>query len=386
MDTKKIKIARVATVPISLMGSRNVLSYISKEFDLQVVCSEGEAFEEVQSYLNNPIKKIQIKREISPCSDLISTWRLIKYFRRRKIDISHSNTPKAGVICAIAAFLVRVPVRCHTFTGQRWATLSGFKRLLLMTCDRLICKLNTHVYADSESQIKFLSQNKIPGKKSLICLGQGGFAGVDLERYSKTRLKKDTLPRILEPIAGKFIISFVGRIVKEKGIEELLRSFSRLKERGLNIGLLLIGSFEEELDPISNECKEVIQKYEEIVHAGYLSYPEELLAYSSVLCLPSYREGFPMVVLEAASLGIPSIVSEIPGNIDTVVNNETGLWFELGNDKNIDSAIEKLYLNPNLCESFGAKARERVVDHFTDLALQKEFSEEYIRIFKNRRS
>ena len=375
-----MKIARVATVPFSLLGSRNVLRFLSNKEDLYVVCSQGDYQEDIQANLKNKIINLNINRHISPIADIVSIIKLYFLFKDKQFEIVHSNTPKGGLIAAIASYIAGVPLRCHTFTGQRWATLTGFKKILLQKCDWLICLLNTHVYADSESQVKFLEENGIANPRRIKCLGKGGFAGIDLNRFNKENISSEKIEGLDE---SGLVIGFVGRVVREKGIGELVRAFKSLREKGQNISLVLIGPFEPDLDPIEPEVLEVLKNDKNIFKLGYMPHPEKALCQTDLLCLPSYREGFPMVVLEAGALGIPSVVSRIPGNIDTILEGETGLSFELKSKSDLEDAIGKLYNDRKLLSDMGKKAKERVENYYSDSIIQNLFYEEYQTIGKS---
>ena len=382
----KIKIARVATVPFALLGSRSILKKLSNQLELQVVCSDGQFLNEIQTMVHKKIHLINLERKISLFKDLKSLWELFLYFRKNKFDIVHSNTPKAGIVCALASFFARVPIRIHTFTGQRWATMKGPKKFILKSCDRIIVLLNTKTYADSDSQIKFLEENKIPLIKPLYCLGKGGFSGVDQNRFNRSEILKKKIQAKDNPVFSDdgFTIGFVGRIVKEKGIETLLAAHKALKERNLLFRIILIGPMEESLDPISKEWKEYIHSEPSIYLAGFRAHPEELLVECDILCLPSFREGFPMVVIESASIGLPAIVSKIPGNVDTIVENETGLFFEREDVDDLIFQIAKFIEDPNLVKMMGDKAKERVDKYFNenyvDNLLISEYKELYTRL------
>lgn len=375
-----MKVARVATVPFSLLGSRNVLKYISEKTDLYVVCSQGDYLADIQSQIFNPIKLIKINRQISPISDLVSIVKLTVFLAKNNFDIVHSNTPKGGLICALAAYFARVPIRCHTFTGQRWITLRGFKRKLLILCDKMICLLCTQIYTDGPSQIDFLRSQKITSKNEMRYIGKGGFAGIDFERFDLELLAKKETPEWLNDFKDEFKIGFVGRLVKEKGIEELVRSVSLLKKKNKRVSLILIGPFEDELDPILPAIKNEINNSEYIKRFDYLEKPEEALQYADVLCLPSYREGFPMAVLEAAALKIPSIVSEIVGSVDTVIPGETGLFFDLKTDGDLERCIIELYDDRERCIRLGENAFLRVKKYYSDCLLAEGFFSEYKRL------
>lgn len=377
---ERIKIARIATVPFALLGSRSILRAVSEQMDLKVICSEGEYFEVIQDVLNQPIIKISIYREIKPFHDLLSIFNLFKIFRKNKFIIVHSNTPKAGLITSISAFLARVPIRCHTFTGQRWTTLNGYKRLLLIFCDKLICLLNNHLYADSFSQIAFLEKMNIVKPGMMKCLGNGGFSGIDATRFSRQRLLKNPLPEWYSKCSSQFKIGFVGRIVREKGIEILLENFKLLKESGFDVALILIGPFEPHLDPIEQKWIDFINNSTDIIQTGFLKNPEEALVYCNVCVLPSFREGFPMVVLESGLLEIPSVVSNIPGNADTVIDSQTGLYFDLQKPFDLSAKLEVLIRDKELLRTLGLNASQRVKEFYSESKMQNYFIDEYTKL------
>lgn len=383
MEGKKLKIARVVTVPFALLGSRNVLEAMSNDFDLEVICSKGDYQEEIQEVLQKKIINIDIPRNIHIVRDIKAVLKLAKLFHSKKYTITHSNTPKGGLICSLSSFLVRVPIRCHTFTGQRWATLTGVNRWLLMTADKVVCKLNTNLYADSLSQIEFLEKNKIVSEGKVKCLGMGGFSGIDLSRFSRQKLLNNKKPIWLEKCDNSFVVGYVGRIARDKGIELLLASIKSLTESGFAITLVIIGPQENDLDPIDEEWLKFLDANKNIIRTGFMSNPEEALVHCHLLCLPSYREGFPMVVLEAAALEIPAVVSKIPGNIDTLIEGETGLFFPLEKPSELTKLISDLYNDQKKCLELGRNARKRVENHFSDIYIQNEFRNEYLLLNEN---
>tara|TARA_R110000868_G_scaffold155691_6_gene382199 strand:+ start:70985 stop:72151 length:1167 start_codon:yes stop_codon:yes gene_type:complete len=381
-DLSKKRIARIASVPFALLGSRSVLSFLSKKFDLDVISSRGDFEDEIQSVVSKRLIFIEIKREISPFSDLKTLFNLYRVFRKNKYILTHSNTPKGGLLTAIAAWAARVPIRCHTFTGQRWVTLKGRKRLLLIWCDRLICTLSTNLYADSISQIKFLEESKVSSKDSVKCLGHGGFAGVDLNRFSRSRLININTPSWSK--ADEFLtICFVGRLVKEKGVEVLLSSFKKLMEKGFKLNLVLIGPYEPRLDPIDDSWTLFIQSCKNIYYLGFLENPEEAMVHCDVICLPSFREGFPMVIIEAASLEVPALVSNIVGSVDTVIHDETGLIFNSNDEESLSDAIKRIYYDRSLLVEMGKRAHVRTVDFFSNEYLQTLYEKEYTNLVAN---
>jgi glycosyltransferase involved in cell wall biosynthesis len=366
MEKNNFKIARVATVPFAFLGSRELLARLDKSSDLTVICSKGDYSKELQDNLSKPLKFISIKREISILSDLVSVYNLYRYFKNERFSIVHSNT------------------RIHTFTGQRWATIGGFKRILMKTIDRLICLLNTDVYADSRGQIDFLCEEGIAKAGKIRLLGKGAFAGVSLDRFQYNELNtQEGFDLELKREDKTLLIGFIGRIVKDKGVEILLECLSKLRKENIDVKLLMIGPTESELDPISEYWTNFLEQNKSFIQmTGFINRPELAMAHCDLLCLPSFREGFPMVVLEAAALGKPAIVSEVPGCIDTIVSDETGLSFSLERPNELGDKILVYYQNRKTLQDHGQAAQARVVEHFSQEAIFSNQLKEYERLYE----
>lgn len=268
---------------------------------------------------------VPMERHISLWKDLISLFQLITVFRTEKPNIVHSMTPKAGLLCMMAAWLVRIPVRVHTFTGLVWPTASGLSRKILMTTDWITCACATHVIPEGQGVLNDLKNYGIT-KKPLKVLGYGNVMGVNLAKYSR-RENVLTLAQIIQT-PSIFTFVFVGRIVGDKGINELVTEFARLRERSkLHSRLVLVGRYEDNLDPVSAETRQLIDSLPEIEAVGP-KYGDDLLAYyaaADCFVFPSYREGFPNTVLEAGAMELASIVTDINGCRDIVtLSSEDG--------------------------------------------------------------
>lgn len=277
---------------------------------------------------------IPMERHISPWKDLKSLYQLIKVFRAEKPDMVHSMTPKAGLLCMIAAWLVRVPVRVHTFTGLVWPTSSGMTRKILMTTDWITCACATHVIPEGQGVLNDLKNHGIT-KKPLKVLGYGNVMGVNLAKYSR---RENVLKLAQEiQIPSTFTFVFVGRIVRDKGINELVAAFAKIRERSkVQCRLVLVGRYEDNLDPVSAETRQLIDSMPEIEAVGP-KYGDDLLAYyaaADCFVFPSYREGFPNTVLEAGAMELASIVTDINGCRDIVT-----LTCEKGKDATIEDVL-----------------------------------------------
>lgn len=266
---------------------------------------------------------VKMERHISLKSDLIALFKIVKLFQKEKPDMVHSMTPKAGLLCMIAAWLTRVPVRVHTFTGLVWPTATGLSRKILMMTDRITCACATLVIPEGQGVLENLRDYGIT-KKPMKVLGYGNIRGVDMEKYS---LRPEVVAKAASlKKENAFTFVFVGRIVGDKGINELTGAFTRLLKcpiaEGMKPRLVLVGRFEEELDPVSAETRRLIDSLPEIEAVGP-QFGDDLLAWyaaSDCFVFPSYREGFPNTVLEAGALGLPSIVTDINGSREIITD------------------------------------------------------------------
>lgn len=352
---RKIKVARVSTVPFfidSQLGGQ-LQQLIDKEMEVTAVASDGD-WTRLQKIVGLKCVKINISRAPSLIKDVISIIDLFKLFKKSGFDIVHSTTPKAGLVCAVASKLARTQVRLHTFTGQTWATKQGLVRQVLKLIDKVILMLMTQCYADSESQKQFLIAEGIGGDKSIKVLGQGSLAGVDMKRfeYIVWESKEAEIKAELEIGDNDFVMTFIGRLTRDKGIFELIEAFNILRQRYDDIHLLLVG-------PCENNESVTYTKHPNIHVIGETKVPEKYLAISNLLCLPSYREGFGTVVIEAAAMKVPTIGSNIVGLTDAIDNKITGVLVKPKDVEALTLEIEKLIVDKGHCNELGQKAYER---------------------------
>lgn len=356
---------------------------ISSNFDVHLISSDGDFVDVIQKNVDCPHIKVNIRRDVSIKDDLVSLFKLYLIFKRNKYDIVHSSTPKAGLLSAVAGFIARVPIRIHTFTGQRWATKTGFTRSYLIFFDKCIGWLNTEIYADSQSQVDFLVSSKVIERKKIKVLNYGSFGGIDFNKFKLVTNSQNSL-EITERLAleaDALILVYVGRINKDKGINELISAFCALLDSGYNIDLIMLGNFENSLDPLPDRVLWQIKNHPRIHHEGFCSRPQDYLAISHVFCLPSYREGFGTSVLEAASMGLPAICTKIPGLVDAVIDTETGFLISKENQIDLEIAIMKFINNPSLIDIMGSKARDRAIKYFDYKDVADSLIKEYNKHF-----
>ncbi len=383
MNNRSLKVLRVVTISDAFIHIKGQLEIFKTENrDIKLLSASGNLDDLIQS-IELPFEKIYIRREITPLSDLITIAQLIKIMLRDKPDIIHSSTPKAGLVCSIAAFIARVPIRIHTFTGQRWATLRGVKREVLKKIDKLIVLLCTRVYSDSESQNSFLIDQGIVSKEKVSCIHKGSFGGIDPNRFCKNNVSEDIREKLSIPKDAKVLL-FLGRVVKDKGIEELVRAYDEISKNNKNIYLLIVGPSEPDLDPPSAETLSLMKKNSSIKVVGSTDRPQDFFSGADILCLPSYREGFGTVVLEAAAMGVPTIGTRIPGLIDSIVDEKTGLLVAKQSVEELKKAIIELCENDGKRLSLGRAAQERALEDFDYKLIARKQWDEYLTLFQNR--
>jgi len=383
-----MKLARVATMSFSIVSQlRKQLEAIkNQKIDITIISGRDDGMEFIDN-LDIPHKDIQIPRDISLIKDFLALVNLYLYFKREDFDIVHSTTPKAGLLTSIAGFFARVPIRLHTFTGQAWANLSGFKKWICIQMDKVIISLNTQVYADSFSQVEFLLEQKvIKNLEDIKVLGDGSLAGVDLQRFSdmekeifrERRRAEFNIPH------ESFVFIYLGRINIDKGINELFEAFNKLTKENRNAYLILVGPIDIKQPTEKNRVENLIKDSINITRYEYTDSPERFLSMSDVLCCPSYREGFGTVVIEAAAMGITSIGSDVVGLKDSIINNQTGLLFRCGDSEDLREKMQLLMDNHELRKSLSENAVKNAMNRFSSSRLSNLVLDEYREKYDNK--
>ena len=342
----------------------NTLTRISKDFDTIVV---GDGVSNYSaSYPDILFINLAIGRKPGLIADVSSLISLIKIFIEHKPDIIHSVFPKSGFLSAIAGYFAAVPVRIHTFTGQVWATRTGLSRILLKLVDKSIVYLNTKCFTDSPSQSLYMSSNNIYYKGTpLPVLSKGSLSGVNLVKFDKDLLsvKCADLRNQLGIDESDFIFSFIARKTKDKGAIDVLLAFSKARRISNKCKLLFVGPDEDgEISRLKLVSPDL---FLDVLEVGAVSNHEVYLGITNLLCLPSYREGFGSIVIDAAAMGVPTIGSRISGLTDAIEDGFSGLLFRPGNVDEISSIMLSLAADRNTCNLMGRQARSRVENFFT---------------------
>ena len=366
-DSKKI--IRAATVSMSTVFYKPIVKDLqSIGYDVVSVTSPGPELAEL-SDMGVKCIEVPMERHVSLTKDLKSLINLIRVFRNEKPVMVHSMTPKAGLLCMIAAWICRVQRRVHTFTGLVWPTAKGLSRKILMFTDWLTCACATHVIPEGKGVMNDLHAHIT--KKPMKVLGYGNVKGVDMVRFSLRPEVVLAAKSIKKEDVFTFI--FVGRIVGDKGMNELMESFSKLLKEHQNIRLLLVGPYEENLDPVKESTQEIINSTPEIEAVGTV-WSDELLKYyaaSDCFVFPSYREGFPNTVMEAGAMGLPSIVTDINGSREIIENGKNGVIIRSKDADALYETMKHMIEDKDAYNRMAANARPMIESRFEQSYVRK---------------
>ncbi len=360
--SERKKIIRATTVPTSLETfCKDVLRELSETYEVLAVSSPGADLEFVARREGVRVAPVRMERHIAPLADVKSLWKLVRLMRRERPWMVHSMTPKAGLLCMLAARIAGVPVRVHTFTGLIWPTATGMKKKLLMATDRLLCACATHIIPEGQG-VKRDIENAGLTKKPLRVLANGNVRGIDLEYYDRNADVMAEVSKIR--CSNKLTFIFVGRLVGDKGINELVEAFLRLKSEISDVRLLLVGRAEPELDPLKPEVWKAIKQDSDIEAVGEQHDVRPWFAASDVLAFPSYREGFPNVVIEAGAMGLPSIVTDINGANEIIIDGENGVIIPVRDSDSLYHAMKKMCNDSEWRERMAGNSRRLVAERY----------------------
>ncbi len=375
-------LVRITTVPISLkILLKGQMHYMQQQgFDVVMISASGKEVDEVKEQEKCRHLIVPFKRNISPLHDLYCLLKLIKIIRTIKPDIVHTHTPKAGLLGMIAAFVCGVPVRMHTVAGLPWINFTGWKRYMMRQLEKLSAALSTFTYPNSFNLMNTLQNEKI-GIGKMKVLGAGTTNGIDTEHYcsgiKEVADQANELKNSRQIAVDGAVWIFIGRLVKDKGIGELLTSFLKIKEEFKNDELWLLGNEEPELDPLSKQQSEIIAESKSIKAWGFQNDIRPFLAASRLLVFPSYREGFPNVPLQAASMECAMILSNINGCNEIVSHGQNGLLVTVKNEQALYSAMHKLRTETDLQVYFSKNARQSVIEKFSQQKIWEMLFQEY---------
>lgn len=373
--TKK-KLFRIATISMSLdVLLKGQLRFLSNHFEIVGVASGRQELNRVSQREGIRAINIPMSREISLWQDLQSLVLLISLFIKERPYIVHANTPKASLLSMMAACITRVPHRIYTVTGLRFETATGNFRKLLIAMEKVTCWCATKVIPEGEGVKKTLMREKITDKPLKVILN-GNINGVDTQYYDRTTHVNLLASEIKEK--NKFTFCFVGRLVRDKGINELVSAFVRLYKENADVRLILVGAFEKELDPVLPETEWQILNHPAISFVGFQQDVRPFFAASNALVFPSYREGFPNVVLQAGAMGLPSIVTDINGCNEIVKEGENGIIVPPRDMEKLYGAMKYFVDHSNVeVAEMAKKARPYIIERFEQHKVWEALLAEY---------
>lgn len=349
------KIIRAATIGLSLnIFCKDLLRELADEgYEVVALSSPDEDLREVEKREKVRAVGVQMERRMSPLKDIVSLVKLVRVFAKEKPDMVHSMTPKAGLLCMVAGWMTGVPVRVHTFTGLVWPTAQGLSRRILMLTDKITCMCATHVIPEGEG-VKQDLQRCITTKPMTV-LGYGNVRGINLDEWKRRVDRGDGL---------MLTFVFVGRIVRDKGVDELVAAFVKLNRIYSNTRLLLVGPYEEHLNPVQSGTKFLIDTCECIEAVGAQKDVRPFYEQSDVLVLPSYREGFPNVVIEAGAMELPSIVTDINGSREIIEDGRNGLIVPARDEQALFEAMKWMVEHDEERNAMAAHARPMIASRY----------------------
>lgn len=379
--TGKTKLLRITTISHSLdLLLKGQLKYIGQHgFDISIACSKDEKIQRIEEREDVSYFELELTRTLSPLKDLISLFKAIRLIRELKPDIVHTHSPKAGIIGMIAAWFCRVPVKIHTVAGLPLMEAVGFKRKLLIQVERVAYSCADFVLPNSLRQKEYIERNIYQNSKVQV-IGKGSSNGIDLN-YFNPMLYDDviisSLKSKLDINSNDIVFCFVGRLAYYKGVNELVCAFADINLKYPHTKLILVGPFED-LNPLNNDTLLVINSNENIISVGHQNDIRPFLAISDIFLFPSYREGFPQSLMQAAAMNLACIATDINGCNEIVENNKTGLLIPPKDAGEIYRASEILLNNPELRRSFAQRARKSMESDFE----QKRFWDKLIQFYK----
>lgn len=383
MGNEKKKIVRITTVPSSIKGLlKGQLKFMSKHFEILGVSSEGENDMLKNFGIDQGIRvhNVEMTRTISPISDLKSLYLLYKLLKKEKPFIVHSHTPKAGTIGMLAARLVNVPHRLHTIAGLPLLEASGFKRFILDNVEKITYSCATQIFPNSYGLKDIILESRFTTKNKLKVIANGSSNGIDTEHFNPALYDNHNNTKIREELGFNnedFVFVFAGRMVKDKGVNELIKTFEKISNEFKHTKLLLMGDYERGLDPLLPETEEIINTNKNIKFTGFIEDIRPYFSTSDALAFPTYREGFPNVVMQACAMSLPSIVTDINGCNEIIEHNNNGIIIPPKDEQALYEAMKFMLTNPEKRKDMAEVSRSKIIDNYEQEVVWKALLKEY---------
>lgn len=377
----KTKLIRVTTVPESLNKLlEGQLRFMSQHYDVTAISSNKISLEKVGEKEGVSTHVIEMTRKITPIKDVVALYRLYRFLKEQNPKIVHTHTPKAGIIGMLASRLAKVPVRLHTVAGLPLLVEVGVKRKILNFVEKLTYKCATKVYPNSFGLKAIIEKEGFTKTSKLKVIGNGSSNGIDTNFFDKNNINAEVTKSLKQELSiseDDFTFIFVGRIVGDKGINELVEAFDNLSKQHKNVKLLLVGPFEEELDPVKNSTNKIINTNKNIITTGFQKDVRPYFAIANMLVFPSYREGFPNVVMQASAMEIPAMVSDINGCNEIITHKTNGFIIPVKQVKPIFDVMAFVINNKEEAYKMGLKSRANIIDNYSQKYIWAEILKEY---------
>lgn len=336
-------------------------------FDVLMISADGIELADVIAHEKCPHLIVPMTRKITPLQDVKCLFQLVNIIRKEKPGIVHTHTPKAGLLGMLAAKICGVKVRIHTVAGLPLMVETGFKYQLLKFIEKLTYRAATQVWPNSNSLMQFIIDHKLCTISKLKIIGKGSTNGININRFSKDALKENILASIKTQMSfdpGKTYLLCIGRLVKDKGIVELVHVFTQLQKLSNNLILILAGEYEKTLDPLPAEIEREIDENPSILHINWTAHVEYYMQLAHLFVFPSHREGFPNVLLQAGAMELPIICSRITGNIDIITHNKTGLIFDRCNEQQLLQQLQYALANTQQMQTMARQLQQEIRQYY----------------------
>jgi glycosyltransferase involved in cell wall biosynthesis len=381
------KLLRITTHPISLhkllQGQANYMQ--EQGFDVILASAAGKEIEAIEKETGLTVYIIPLTRKITIFQDLIALWKTYKLIKKEKPNIVHTHTPKAGIIGMLAAKMAHVPARMHTVAGLPLLEAKGFRRKILNLVEKITYSAATNIYPNSFGLKQIILDHQFTDKHKLKVLANGSSNGIDTHHFDPAQITKETQENVKKKLGinkGDFVFTFIGRIVGDKGINELVLAFEKFQTHTTyprnSVKLLLIGDEEPVLDALKPKTKIIIKENENIISTGWVDDVRTYLTISDVFVFPSYREGLPNVVIQAGAMGLPSIVTDINGSNEIIIPYKNGLIIPVKDSNALFYSMQNIYTNEELRQELATNARGLLLNKFQQKVVWEALLKEYM--------
>lgn len=383
----KQNLIRITTVPLSLDKLlEGQMSFMKNHYEVIAVSSDENYLKKIGHKEGVDTFCVEMTRKITPLKDIKAVFSLYKYFKREKPLFVHTHTPKAGTVGMIAAWLAKVPNRLHTVAGLPLMEVRGKKRQLLNLVEKITYKCSTNVYPNSKGLEEIIIKEQFCPKEKLKVIGNGSSNGINTSYFDPTLFSEKQIVDLKKELGIKdldFVFIFVGRLVKDKGINELVQSFFKLCKYNDQVKLLLVGPQEPELDPLDKYTLQCISEDNNIIEVGYQADVRPYFAISDALVFPSYREGFPNVVMQAGAMGLPAIVTDINGCNEIIQEGVNGVIIPSKDEEALNTKMQLFLKDRNIFSQLRNNARKMILDRYEQSVVWDALLTEYKSLEKN---